>query len=159
MGRRRKRRRIAFWPEINRFRPAIRQRRSIMELAMDELEALRLVDFQCLEQTQAAKRMGISQSTLQRILNRARHKVAQALTIGQEIILKGGEENMINQNFGRGRQKGYASGPGGYCVCSNSQCGYKAPHQTGVPCYQQKCPKCGSPMIREAAAETLKKNE
>jgi hypothetical protein len=48
---------------------------------------------------------------------------------------------------GRGRGGGYAMGPGGNCVCPN--CGEKAAHQTGVPCYKQKCPKCGSAMTRE----------
>ncbi len=48
---------------------------------------------------------------------------------------------------GRGRQGGYGLGPGGNCVCPN--CGEKAPHARGIPCYEQKCPKCGSPMTRE----------
>jgi len=45
----------------------------------------------------------------------------------------------------RGRG-GFGGGPGGICVCP--QCGYEAPHSLGVPCYQQKCPECGSPMTR-----------
>ncbi len=49
---------------------------------------------------------------------------------------------------GRGRMWGFAAGPGGYCICT--RCGYKVLHQRGIPCYQQRCPKCGSPMIREA---------
>ena len=28
------------------------------------------------------------------------------------------------------------------------QCGTKAPRERGVPCFQQKCPKCGSTMAR-----------
>jgi len=39
-----------------------------VELGVDELEAIRLCDYKNLEQTEAAKRMKISQSTLQRIL-------------------------------------------------------------------------------------------
>jgi len=48
---------------------------------------------------------------------------------------------------GRGRGGGFGAGPGGYCVCPN--CGEKAPHELGTPCYQQQCPKCGTPMTRE----------
>jgi len=48
----------------------------------------------------------------------------------------------------RGRQpKRFGLGPGGFCVCP--ACGTKIPHQRGIPCYQQKCPKCGQRMIRQ----------
>ena len=47
----------------------------------------------------------------------------------------------------RGRMGGTkAAGPGGNCVCPN--CNKRAPHQLGVPCTSQKCPKCGTKMIR-----------
>ncbi|MBN2032224.1 MAG: hypothetical protein JW836_03030 [Deltaproteobacteria bacterium] len=46
----------------------------------------------------------------------------------------------------RGRQGGFGAGPGGDCVCPS--CGQRATHQTGIPCYEQKCPKCGTPMTR-----------
>jgi len=48
---------------------------------------------------------------------------------------------------GKGRMGGFALGPGGNCVCPN--CGAKAAHYRGTPCFQQKCPKCDSPMTRE----------
>ena len=48
---------------------------------------------------------------------------------------------------GQGRGGGFAAGPGGYCVCPS--CGEKAAHQLGTPCYEQKCPKCGTEMTRE----------
>ena len=38
-------------------------------------------------------------------------------------------------------------GRGGNCVCPS--CGEKVPHQSGTPCYDQKCPKCGEAMMRE----------
>jgi len=59
---------------------------------------------------------------------------------------RGGGRGM-GQGRGRGRGGGgYGLGPGGECVCPN--CGYKGPHQVGVPCYNQKCPKCGTMMTR-----------
>ncbi len=47
----------------------------------------------------------------------------------------------------RGKGSGMGNGPGGYCICSS--CGYQTPHQPGVPCYEQKCPKCNIIMIRQ----------
>jgi len=48
-----------------------------------------------------------------------------------------------------GRMKGNRSGagPGGYCVCPS--CGEKVLHQQGTPCFNLKCPKCGTKMVRE----------
>jgi len=52
--------------------------------------------------------------------------------------------------MGRGRMGGrFAAGPAGKCVCTNPDCGTEIAHQAGQPCYQLKCPKCGSPMIRK----------
>lgn len=57
---------------------------------------------------------------------------------------------------GKGKQRGPnkgrrgpPAGPGGFCVCVNPECRHKEPHKAGVPCYKMKCPKCGSPMVRE----------
>ncbi len=53
----------------------------------------------------------------------------------------------LGRGGGRGRQSGgFGLGPGGDCVCPN--CGTRTPHQRGIPCYEQKCPKCGSLMTR-----------
>ena len=49
---------------------------------------------------------------------------------------------------GPGRKGGsQAAGPDGNCVCPD--CGDKVKHKTGQPCYEQKCPKCKTQMIRE----------
>jgi hypothetical protein len=49
--------------------------------------------------------------------------------------------------YSMGRMGGFAAGPGGSCVCPS--CGYTAPHRLGSPCFQQACPKCGTPMTRK----------
>lgn len=55
------------------------------ELAADELEALRLVDVEDLYHVEAAARMGISRQTLDRIVAKARKKVAGALVRGEAL--------------------------------------------------------------------------
>ena len=91
MPRPEKPRRIFFEPNATYFKPRAIPL-SILEevdLKIEELEALRLCDYQELEQIKAAKKMKISQSTLQRILTSARKKVAEALIQGKAIkILK-----------------------------------------------------------------------
>lgn len=39
------------------------------------------------------------------------------------------------------------SGPGGFCVCP--KCGKKVGHVRAVPCVEQKCPQCGTRMLKE----------
>jgi len=51
----------------------------------------------------------------------------------------------LGRGGGRGRMGGSSLGVGGECVCP--KCGHRAT-QRGTPCYEIKCPKCGSPMTR-----------
>ena len=48
---------------------------------------------------------------------------------------------------GAGRMGGNrpGAGPSGECVCPN--CGARAPHQVGAPCYNLSCPQCGTKMV------------
>jgi len=59
-------------------------------LLQEELEALRLADLEGLTQTEAAECMGVSRSSFQRIVARARRQVALALTEGHALQIEGG---------------------------------------------------------------------
>jgi hypothetical protein len=54
----------------------------------------------------------------------------------------------MGRGGGRGQMGGNrpGAGPGGDCVCPT--CGAKVSHQVGKPCYDIKCPKCSSQMVR-----------
>lgn len=80
-------RRVLFDPNVLYFKPRAVPLSMLEEvdLARDELEALRLCDLKGLEQEQAAKKMKISQSTFSRILLSGRRKVAGALIEGKAI--------------------------------------------------------------------------
>ena len=59
-------------------------------LALDELEALRLVDYESLSQEQAGERMGVSRGTIGRLLEKGRRTVADALVHGRALRIEGG---------------------------------------------------------------------
>jgi predicted DNA-binding protein (UPF0251 family) len=57
-------------------------------LYTDELEALRLCDFEGLSQAEAGLKMGVSRGTVQRILSSGRKKVASALSQCKALVLE-----------------------------------------------------------------------
>jgi len=59
-------------------------------LTPEELEAIRLVDLEGLQQGEAALRMGVSRKALWNDLKLARRKVAEALVSGRAIRIEGG---------------------------------------------------------------------
>ena len=153
-------RRIWFNPEITYFKPTGVRISNIDEIILtrEEFEAIRLNDFENIEQSKAAKKMNISQPTFSRLLECGRKKIASALVNGNAIKIQGGNFKMMQpKEIGRGRAgigrglglrrgRGLGLGPGGNCVCP--KCGYKQLKVIGVPCLQIKCPKCGTLMIR-----------
>ncbi len=80
-------RKICFNPSVTYFKPRAIPLSLLEEvgLEMDELEVLRFCDYEGLDQKEAAIKMNISQSTLQRILTSARKKIAEALVEGKAI--------------------------------------------------------------------------
>ena len=88
-GRRRRARCIGFNPSYTCFKPCgVRgQGLETLELRADELEALRLTDFEGLYQEECAQRMGISRTTLSRMVAEARRKVADALLHGKRLLI------------------------------------------------------------------------
>jgi uncharacterized protein len=91
-------------------------------LALDELEALRLADFDGLYQEQAAEQMKISRPTFSRVIELARRKVADVLIHGKALRLEGGTVVMKGEQTMPGRDgigpEGGGRGMGrGPCGC------------------------------------------
>jgi predicted DNA-binding protein (UPF0251 family) len=92
----------------------------VAAITVEELETLRLVDMQGMEQEEAASRMGISRRALWDELESARRKIAEALTEGKAIEIRGGDYvtmeerrfkchdcgNEWEEPFGTGRPRG-----------------------------------------------------
>ena len=156
-GRPKRKRLIRFNPEITYFKPIGIPLRFLQEenLTLDEVEAIRLADLEKLDQEASSKKMNISRVTFLRIIHSAHQKIAKALIYGKALSLKGGEYIMPNLDgtgpMGRGGRRrdfmsGRGQGLGGSADCVCPKCGEKAPHQRGIPCFNTKCPKCGTPM-------------
>jgi predicted DNA-binding protein (UPF0251 family) len=58
-----------------------------IELATDEFEALRLVDFQGMQQQVAAQQMQVSRQTLANILKSGRRKLVGCLLNGNALLI------------------------------------------------------------------------
>ena len=88
-GRRRCRRWVEMLPRATSFYPNAAQN-GVVVLRIEEIEAIRLVDFLGLTQQEAAARMGISQKSLWNDLKAARFKIADAIINGKAIQIAGG---------------------------------------------------------------------
>jgi len=60
-----------------------------ISLLPDEIELIRLIDLEGLEQEEAAEKMGVSRKTAWRDLHEARRKIADALVNGKGIEITG----------------------------------------------------------------------
>lgn len=69
----------------------------IINLTIDEFEAIRLTDYEDLYQEKAAKRMGVSRQTLGRIVESAHKKLADAIINGKVITIEGGNIEFNNE--------------------------------------------------------------
>ena len=79
-------------PRITEFSPGERQTfGGRLVLQVDEFEVIRLLDYKGFTQEQCAGRMNISRTTVTRIYEAGRRKVAQALVEGRGLSIKGGD--------------------------------------------------------------------
>ncbi len=85
-------RKIAFVPRNTYFVPVNKPKceLKVMNLKLEELEAMRLKDIEKLNQEKCAEKMNVSRQTFQLIIDEARSKVAQALIEGKAISIEGG---------------------------------------------------------------------
>ena len=85
-------RKVAMPPIASGFRPygCCRKRTEYVFLKYDEYEAIRLLDYQGMQQEDAAREMNVSRPTLTRIYDQARQVIAQALVEGKSIEISGG---------------------------------------------------------------------
>lgn len=117
MARPRKWRRVCSLPDNNLFGPLdtpIELDECII-MAVDEYEAIRLIDFEGLTQEECSGKMHIARTTVQRIYSDARKKIAESLIDGKLLLIEGGDYKLCNgtDNFcGNGTCKRHRKGQG-----------------------------------------------
>jgi len=85
-------RRVGCLPEATYYKPRgipVREL-ELVEVSINELEAMRLCDLEGMGQVEAARRMGVSRRTFWLHLKAARRKVIDALLNGKAIMIRGG---------------------------------------------------------------------
>ncbi|MDD4625073.1 MAG: DUF134 domain-containing protein [Candidatus Paceibacterota bacterium] len=80
-------RKIEFQPDVTYFKPkgVPLSCLEIVELTIEEAEALRLKNIEGMSQIEAAEKMNISQSTFQRTLSSSYQKISEAIIKGKAI--------------------------------------------------------------------------
>lgn len=69
-------------------------------MSLDEFETIRLLDREGLTQEQCAERMGVARTTVTAIYDSARRKIAEALTDGKRLMIRGGNYALNDQGVG-----------------------------------------------------------
>ncbi len=100
---------------------------------------------------QAAK---ISDDLRQNLMNEIANLAYVSIEIKSHELESGFYKPEFGKGFGWQRQGRFKTddgeqgrGPGGECVCP--KCGYRAAHQSGIPCSTIKCPNCNVYLERE----------
>jgi len=69
---------------------------AVILMSIEEYETIRLIDLQGFMQEETAEQMNIARTTVQRIYNDARKKIAQSLVNGKILRIEGGDYLLCN---------------------------------------------------------------
>lgn len=131
MGRRARQRWVKYPPDNVYFSSDGQNIEDSIVLTVSEFEAMRLKHYVNFNQKDAAEKMGVSQPTFSRILDRAHQKVTQALYEGKSIKVHGGNIDYKTSFTGYG------------CLSCNNEWEDKQASKERIV----ECPKCESKKV------------
>lgn len=100
---------VSAYPIITAFLPQGKDVTGEVVMTVEEFEAIRLSDYEHLDQETAATMMGVSRHTFGRLLSAGRSLVADALVTGKILKIEGGEYEFRGRGQGR-RRRGSSRG-------------------------------------------------
>lgn len=112
MPRPKKTRFVSAYPAIAAFVPTGVTVTGEIFMSVEELESIRLSDFEHLDQETAANLMKVSRHTYGRILANARSILAEAVITGKSLKIEGGVYEFRGMGRGRHRRGGKGQGRG-----------------------------------------------
>ncbi len=89
-------RRICHMPDIMEFAPVGESESKPIVLTVDEYETIRLIDREGLSQESCGTQLGVGRTTVQKIYEVARKKIADALVCGCTLRIEGGDFHLCN---------------------------------------------------------------
>ena len=94
----RKCRKVCCLPKSNLFGPvnALYNSNNYIKMTVEEYETIRLIDLEGMMQEECADKMGVARTTVQRIYNDARKKLAQCLVEGKLLKIEGGDYKLCD---------------------------------------------------------------
>lgn len=104
MSRPRIRRRICEIPKHLSFSPD--SSNGVVNLLVEEYEAIRLIDYKGLTQEECSQIMGISRTSVQKMYEEARYKLTQSLVEGKVLLICGGDYFLCSKNSSCNRKCG-----------------------------------------------------
>lgn len=113
MSRPRKYRRVCREPEVTSFSPTkgfVPNNNNIIQLSVDEYEAIRLIDYEGMNQEECANHMEVARTTAQKVYNEARKKIAMMLIDGTGLNIQGGSYMVCQESRQGSRCRGCGRG-------------------------------------------------
>ena len=88
--------RICDVPQVDTLTPSGRTGPSseIVNMSVEEYEVVRLIDYEGMNQEQCAQVMGVARSTVQRLYNNARKKIADSIINVKVLKISGGDYSL-----------------------------------------------------------------